>query len=81
MALHDPFGVDVPLNFNITHSLFIIGEIQCIPENVRANHAKLKIARPIELPPQSSVLVSCKATKSAKHFGMPHVVSQPVDNS
>ncbi len=44
-------------------------DIQCIPEGVRANHAKLKIARCIVLPPLSEVLVSCKATKSAKYCG------------
>ncbi len=68
---------------SLSQKLFTIGkqEIRCIPEGVRANHAKLKIARRIELPPQSEVLVSCKAAKSIKYFGTPHAVAQPADNS
>ncbi len=58
-----------------------VQEIQCIPENIRANYAKLKVARWIQLPPQTEVMVSCKATKGAKYFGMPKAVAQPADNS
>ncbi len=56
-------------------------EIQCIPENIRANHAKLKVARRIQLPLQTEVLVNCKATKGIKYFGMPNAVVQPADHS
>ncbi len=31
--------------------------------------------------PQGDLLVSCNATKSVKHFGMPQSVAQPADNS
>ncbi len=58
--------------------LFNIGEqeIHCIPEGVRANHAKLKVARRLQLPaPQIEVLVSGKASKGIKYFGMPHAVA------
>ena len=68
----------------LRQKLFTIGEqkIQCISENIRANSAKLKVARHIQLPPQTEVLVSCKATPGIKYFGMPHAVAQPAaDNS
>ncbi len=50
-------------------------------EGVRDNCTKLKIARRIELSPQSEGLVSCKATNSAKYFSMPHAVAQPANGS
>ena len=70
---------DLPL----CQKLFTIGEqkIECIPENIRANSARLKVARRIQLPPQTEVLVSCKATPGIKYFGRPHTVAQPTDNS
>ncbi len=70
-------------DLSLHQKLFTVGkqEIQCIPESIRANHAKLKIARRIQLPPQTEVLVSCKAIKGIKYFGMPNAVAQPVDNS
>ncbi len=56
--------------------------MQCVPERVfRANHAKLKAARRIQLPPQTEVMVCCKATKGIKYFGTPSTVAQPADNS
>ncbi len=63
--------------------LFNIGEqkIQCIPENIRANSDNLTVARRIQLPPQTEVLVNCKATPGIKYFGMPHAVAQPTNNS
>ncbi len=70
-------------DLSLRQKLFIIGEqkIQCIPENIRANSAKLKVARRIPLPPQTVVLVSCKAIPGIKYFGTPHAVAQPTDNS
>ncbi len=42
-------------DLSLRPKLFSVGGqvVQCIPEGVRANNAKLKIARHIELPPQS----------------------------
>ncbi len=70
-------------DLSLHQKLFTIGEqqIQCIPENIRANSAKLKVARRIQLPPQTEVLFSCKATPGIKYFGMPHAVAQPTNNS
>ncbi len=70
-------------DLSLHQKLFTIGEqkIQCIPANIRANSAKLKVARRIQLPPQTEVLVSCKATPGIKYFGIPHAVAQPTDNS
>ncbi len=70
-------------DLSLRQKLFTIGEqkVQCIPENIRSNSAKLKVARRIQLPPQTEVLVSCKATSGIKYFGMPHAVAQPTDNS
>ncbi len=70
-------------DLSLRRNLFTIGEqkIQCIPENIRANSAKLKVARRIQLPPQTEVLVSCKATPGIRYFGMPHAVAQPTNNS
>ncbi len=67
-------------DLSLRQKLFTIGEqkIQCIPENVRANSAKLKVARGIQLPP---ALVSYNATPGIKYFGMPHAVAQPTNNS
>ncbi len=68
---------------SLCQKLFTIGkqEMHFIPENIRANHAKLKVARRLQLPPQTEVLVSCKATKGIKYFGTPNAVAQPADNS
>ncbi len=70
-------------DLSLRQKLFIIGkqEIQCIPENIRANYAKVKVARRIQLPPQTDVMVSCEANKGVKYFGMPNAVAQPADNS
>ncbi len=55
--------------------------VRCLPERVRASHARLKLARRVELPPHSEVLVSCKASQSIKHFGTSCAVAQPANNS
>ncbi len=70
-------------DLSLRQKLFTIGEqkVQCIPENIRANFAKLKVARRKQLPPQTEVLVSCKATPGIKYFGTPHAVVQPTNNS
>ncbi len=70
-------------DLSLRQKLFMIGEqkIQCIPENIRANSAKLKVAKCIQLPPQTEVLVSCKATPGIKYFGTPHAAAQPTNNS
>ncbi len=70
-------------DLSLRQKLFTIGkkEIQCIPENIRGNYAKLKVARRIQLPPQTEVMVSCEATKGVKYFGTSNAVAQPADNS
>ncbi len=70
-------------DLSLRQKLFTIEkqEVQCIPKNIRANYAKLKAARRIQLPPQTEVMVSCKATKGVKYFGTPNAVGQPADNS
>ncbi len=55
--------------------------VWCLPERVRTSHARLKLARRVELPPHIEVLVSCKATQSIKHFGTCCAVAQPASNS
>ncbi len=47
----------------------------------RKSHTRLKLARRVELPAHSEVLVSCKATQSIKHFGTFCAVAQPASNS
>ncbi len=44
---------------------FTVGRnsVRCLPERVRTNHARLKLARRVGLPPQTEVLVSCKVTQ------------------
>ncbi len=66
----------------LRQKLFTVGRdsIRCLPERVRASHARLKLARWVELPPNSEVLVSCKATRSIKHFGTSCAVAQPASN-
>ncbi len=72
------YGCDLSLR----HKLFTVerDSVQCIPEWVRASHARLKLAQ-VELPPHAEVLVSCKATHSIKHFGTACTVAQPASNS
>ncbi len=67
----------------LRHKLFTVGRnsVRCLPERVRSSHARLKLARRVELPPHSEVLVSCKATQSIKHFGTSCAVAQPSSNS
>ncbi len=76
MSTHD-------CDLSLCEKLFLIGEqkIECIPEKARVNHAKLKLARCVELPPQTEVLVSCKVGQGTKYFGTPHMVAQPSGNS
>ncbi len=70
-------------DLSLREKLFLIGEqkIECIPEKARVKHAKLKLARRVELPPHTEVLVSCKAGQGTKYFGTPHMVAQPSGNS
>ncbi len=69
-------------DLSLNEKLFLIGEqkIECIPEKARVKHAKLKLARHIELPPHTEVLVSCKGGQGTKYFGMPHMGAQPSGN-
>ncbi len=64
------------------HKLFTVGKdsVQCVPEWVRASHARLTLARRVELPPHTQVFVICKATQSIKHFEMACTVAQPANN-
>ncbi len=50
-------------------------------ENARVKHAKLKLARLVELPPNTEVLVNCRADQGTKYLGMPHMLAQPSGNS
>ncbi len=54
--------------------------VECIPERAKVSQAKLKLARRVELPPHSEVLVTCKGTQSIKHFGTACAVKQPANN-
>ncbi len=76
MSAHD-------CDLSLHEKLFLIGEqkIECIPEKARVKHAKLKLARRVELPPHTEVLVSCKVGQGTKYFGTPHKVAQPSGNS
>ncbi len=67
----------------LRQKLFTVGRdsVSCPPERVRASHARLKLARRVELPPHSEVLVSYKVTQSIKHFGTSCAVAQPASNS
>ena len=66
-------------DLSLRQKLFTVGRksVWCLPERVRSSHARLKLARQVELPPHSEVLASCKATQSIKHFGMSCAVAQP----
>ncbi len=70
-------------DLSLREKLFLLGEqkIECIPEKARVNHVKLKLARHVELPPHTEVLVNCKVGQSTKYFGTPHMVAQPSGNS
>ncbi len=45
------------------------------------NHAELKLARRVELPPHTEVLVSCKAGQGTKYFVVQHMVAHHSANS
>ncbi len=70
-------------DLSLREKLFLIGEqkIECIPEKARVKDAKLKLARRVELPSHTEVLVSCKVGQDTKYFGMLHMVAQPSGNS
>ncbi len=70
-------------DLSLRQKLFTVGRdrVQCLPERVRASHARFKLAQRVELPPHSEVLGSCKATQSIKHFGTSCAVAQPASNS
>ncbi len=59
-------------DLSLRHKVFTMGKdsVECIPKWVRASHARLKLARWVELTPHTEVLVSFIATLSIKHFGM-----------
>ena len=52
-----------------------------MPERTKAPRAKLKLARRVEVPPYSEVVVKCQATSNVKHFNTPYAIAQPADNS
>ncbi len=72
---------DCDLSLRQKHFTVVRDSVQCIPEWVRASHARLKLALRVELPPHTEVLVSCQATQSIKHFGTSCAVAQPASNS
>ncbi len=51
-------------DLSLRQKLFTIREYQvnCVPERAKATGAKLKLARRIEIPAQTEVMVNCKAT-------------------
>ncbi len=61
----------------------MIGEdqVKCIPENAKAIRVKLKLVRRVKLPPQTEVLVTCKANQSIKDFSTRYAVAQSAENS
>ena len=70
-------------DLSLRQKLFTVGRdsVWCLPERVKASHTRLKLARWVEFPLHSEVLVSCKATQSIKHFGTSCAVAQPVGNN
>ncbi len=70
-------------DFSLRQKLFTVGRdsVWCLQERVRASHARVKLARRVELPPHSEVLVSCKVTQSIKHFGTSCAVAKLASNS
>ncbi len=70
-------------DLSLRQKLFTVGRnsVRCLPERVRSSHVRLKLARRVELPPHSEVLISCKATQSIKHFGTSCAVAQPASNN
>ncbi len=70
-------------DLQLRQKLFTLGRnsVPCLPERGRSSHARLKLARRVELPPDCEVLVSCKATQIIKHFGTSCAVAQPASNS
>ncbi len=67
----------------ISWVLFTIGkhQVKCVPEHAKAYRAKLKVASSVEVPPQTKVIVNCKATQIIKNFGNPYAVAQPANSS
>ncbi len=76
LAAHD-------CDLSLRQKLFTVGRdnVRSLPERVRISHTRLKLARPVQLPLHTEVLVSCKATQSIKHFGTSCAVTQPASNS
>ncbi len=70
-------------DLSLCQKLFLIGEqkLECIPEKARVNHTKQMVAKCVELPPHTKVLVSCKAGQGIKYFVTPHIMAQSSDNS
>ncbi len=52
-----------------------------MPERTKATRAKLKLARHVEVPPHTEVIVNCQATSNVKNFDTPYAISQLADNS
>ncbi len=69
-------------DLSLRQKLFTIGEqqVRCVPEHTKATRAKLKLARCIEVPPHSEVVVKCQATSNVKRFDTPYAIAQPADN-
>ncbi len=71
-------------DMSLHQKLFTIREhqVKCIPVCAKATRTKLKLARRVEVSPQTEVIVNYKATHlSIKNFGTPYAVAQPGNNS
>ncbi len=64
-------------DLSLCQKLFTIGEqqVRCVPERTKATHAKLKLARHVEVPPHTEVIVNCQATSNVKNFDTPYMPS------
>ncbi len=60
-------------DLSLCQKLFTIGEqqVRCVPQRTKATRAKLKLARRVEVPPHTEVVVKCQATSNVKPFDTP----------
>ncbi len=69
----DDFLAAPNCGFLLRHKLFTVGRerVECFPEGARVSHARLKLARRVELPLHTELLVSCNATRVINTLGRP----------
>ncbi len=70
-------------DLSLRQKLFTIGEqqVRCVPERTKAARAKRRLARRVEVPPHTEVVVKCQATSNVKRFDTLYAIAQPADNS